>query len=42
MKKKNSVYTINVSGEQGTDIREIIFASFAQAEIPVLMLKPAK
>ncbi len=39
--KENSVYTINVSGEQGTDIREIIFASFAQAEIPVLMLKPA-
>ena len=38
--KENSVYTINVSGEQGTDIREIIFASFAQAEIPVLMLKP--
>ena len=30
--KENSVYTINVSGEQGTDIREIIFASFAQAE----------
>lgn len=39
--KENSVYTINVSGEQGTDIREIIFASFVQAEIPVLMLKPA-
>lgn len=38
--KENFVYTINVSGEQGTDIREIIFASFAQAEIPVLMLKP--
>ena len=36
--KENSVYTINVSGEQGTDI---IFASFAQAEILVLMLKPA-
>ena len=38
--KENFVYTINVSSEQGTDIREIIFASFAQAEIPVLMLKP--
>lgn len=38
--KGNSVYTLNVYGEECTDIREIIFASFAQAEIPVLMLKP--
>ncbi|MBQ7265638.1 MAG: ATP-binding cassette domain-containing protein [Firmicutes bacterium] len=40
--EEEGVSTLKVVAKEGKDIREIIFAAFAQREIPIIMLKDAE